>query len=191
MSGVPPTIPHPYRAACTGGPYAELGGHRSMWPYKSKPRVRRASPTQQAGVAGANQCRASPKQFRIHTAPRALAVHTRNWVAIEVCGHRSPNHDYGVRPRRDEWVWWVQTNVGRRPQQFRIPTGSRALAVRARNWVAIEVCGDGSPNYGYGVRPRHNKRVWWVQTNVGRPPNDSASLPGRVHWRSVRGIGWA
>jgi len=26
----------------------------------------------------------------------------------------------------------------------------------------------------------------WVQTNVGRPPNNSASLPGRVHWRSVR-----
>jgi len=36
------------------------------------------------------------------------------------------------------------------------------------------------------VRPRRDKRVVWVQTNVGRPPNNSASLPGRVHWRSVR-----
>ena len=43
---------------------------------------------------------------------------------------------------------------------------------------------------GYGVRPRRDKRVVWVPTKVGRPPNNSASLPGRVHWRSVRGIGW-
>ena len=57
MSGVPPTVPHPYRAAGTGGPCAELGGHRSTWPLKSKPRVRRASPTRQAGVVGANQGR--------------------------------------------------------------------------------------------------------------------------------------
>jgi len=32
MSGVPETSRHPYRAACTGGPCAELGGHGSMWP---------------------------------------------------------------------------------------------------------------------------------------------------------------
>ena len=135
MSGVPPTIPHPYRAACTGSPCAELGGHRRTWPLKSKPRVRRASPTRRAGVVRANQDRASFYFFRIPTGPRALAVRARNWVAIEVCGHRSPNHGYGVRPCRD-------------------------------------------------------KRVWWVQTNIGRPSIISASLPGRVHWRSVRGIGW-
>jgi len=135
MMGVPPIIRHPYRAACPGGPCAELGGHRSMWSLKSKPRVRRASPTRQAGGVGANQCRASP-------------------------------------------------------QQFRIPTGTRTLAVRARHWVAIEVCGHRSPNHGYGVRPRRDKRVVWAQTSVGRPFKNSVPLPGRVHWRSVRGIGW-
>jgi len=105
VSGVPPTVPNSYRAACTGGPCAELGGHRRMWPWKSKLRVRRASGTRQAGVMVANQRRASPQQFRIITGPRVLAVRARNWEAIEVCGHRSPNHGYGVRPRRDKRVW--------------------------------------------------------------------------------------
>jgi len=87
-----------------------------MLPWKSKPRVWRASPTLKAGVVGAIQCRGSLQQFRIPTGPRALAVRARNWVAIDVFGHRSPNHGYGVRPRRDKRVWWVQTNVGGPPK---------------------------------------------------------------------------
>jgi len=57
-----------------------------------------------ARVVGANQCRASPQQFRISTGPRSLAVRARNWVALEVCGHKIPDHEFGVRSRRDKRV---------------------------------------------------------------------------------------
>jgi len=126
MSGFNTTVPHPYRAACTGGPSAAWGGHRCMLPWSSNPRVRRAPPSRQTAVVSANHSRGYAQQFCIPTGPRELAVRGRNWGAIEVCGHKSPNHWYGVRPRRD-------------------------------------------------------KRVWWVQSNFGRPSNNSASLPGRVN----------
>jgi len=101
----------------------------------SKRPVRRALATPRAGVKGANQSQGSPQKFWILTRPRALAVRARNWVAMEISGHKSPNGRYGVRPRRDGWVWCVQINVG-------------------------------------------------------GPPSNSGSVPGRVHWRSVRGFGW-
>jgi len=79
---------------------------------------------------------------------------------------------------------------GRSPQQFRIPAGPRSLAVRAQIWVAIEVSGHRCPNDRYGVRSRRHGRVWWVQTRVRGPLRNPGSPPGRVHWRSVREIGW-
>jgi len=193
---------------------------------------------------GANQCRASHQRFRIPTGPRALGVRARNWVAIEVCGHRSPNHGYGVRPRRSRRVSCVQPKVGRlpntfaslpgrvhwraarengwpyqyvaielkprvrrasrtrqpgvrganqsgaSPQQVRIPTRPRALAVRARNWVAIEVCGHRSPNHGSGVRPRRDRAGVVGANQCGASSHSSASLLRRVHWRAVRENGW-
>jgi len=51
----------------------------------------------------------------IPTTPLALAIRARTWVAIEVSGHRSPKHAYGLRPRRDHRVWRVQTDGGRPP----------------------------------------------------------------------------
>jgi len=106
MSGVPPAVSDPCRAACTGGPCAESGGHRSIMPWKSKRPVRRAFAPRRAELVGASRRRGSFQQLRIPPGPFALAVRARNWVAIEVSGHRSPN---GVHFASFVFAWEVAT----------------------------------------------------------------------------------
>jgi len=69
------------------------------------------------------------------TAPLARAIRARTGVAIEVFGHRSPNHAYGVRPRRDHRVERVHTDGGGPPDicaslQRRL----HGLSVRVLGW---------------------------------------------------------
>ena len=148
-SGVLTTFLHPNRDACTGHLCAYLGGHRSSWPSTSTHRVVRASTTRPAGVVDANQCRGSSHHFCIPTGPRALAIRARTWVAIEVCGHRRPHTWWCVRPRRDQRVWWRQTNVGDSPNISASQLGRvHRPFVRVLGWpwqcVAIEVQTPGS-----------------------------------------------
>jgi len=138
MSTVPRRAPHSYRAAYIGNARTELGGHSSRWPWKCKPRVCRASATRPAVVVRANQCRGSPQQFRIPTGPRTLAACARNLEAIEVCGHESRNHCYGVRPRCKMREWWVQSNVESPPT---IPHPYRAACTGG---PCAELCGHRS-----------------------------------------------
>jgi len=111
-AGLPSTFVHPNHAACPAHSCTYRSGHRSIWPYKSKPRLRCASTTRPPGVEGANRRRGSPQHLCIPTTTLAHPIRARIWVAIEVFGHRSPNHAYGVRPRRDHRVSRVQTDGG-------------------------------------------------------------------------------
>jgi len=111
-AGVPLTFVHPNHTTCTARSCAYLGGHRSIWPWKSKPRLRCSSTTRPPGVERENRRQGSPQHLCIPTAALARAIRARTWVAIEVSGHRSSNHAYGVRPRRDHRVPRVQTDGG-------------------------------------------------------------------------------
>jgi len=188
--GVPPSFLHPNHAACAGYSCAYLGGHRSIWPWKSKPRLRSASTPRTPCVEGANRRRGSPQHSCIPTTPLALAIRPRTWVAMEESGQRCPNHAYGMRPRRDNLVWRMQTDGGRHPSHLCITLTPLALAIRARSWVAIGASGHGSSNDVYGVRSRRDHRVWRVQTDGGGPLNICASQPRRLHWPFVRILGW-
>ena len=132
--GVLQTCPHLNHAACTGHSRAYLGGDRSIWKWKFKPRVRLASTTRPPGVVRGNRCQGSPQRFCISNAPLALAICARTWVAIEVSGHRSPKHACSVRPRRDLLVWLVQTD----PKDLRNISASQAIRV---HWPFVRVLG--------------------------------------------------
>jgi len=173
-AGVPPTFVHHTHATCTGHSCAYLGGHKRIWPWKSKPRLQCAFTPRPPCVEGANRRRGSPQHLCIPTTPLALAIRARAWVAIEVSGHGSPNHTEGVRPRHHHQAWRVKTYGG-------APPNICASQPRRLQWPFVRVLGWPSKYLAIEVQTTPTVCVHVATTGCGGCKPTAGVPPSFVH----------